>query len=460
MDRLLLLTPTTQQHEFGIWRRLDHRIISDASSHGRVSIDIGDNVFVGNHRHGSLHRVGLWKARVGVWFEGFARGRCKASEACLESCGQRNCVGREWWDVGKGLLRRLSNSLSHRHLLQPGQRVLVAVSGGQDSVSLIYLLCKLQSSWEWKLGIVHCDHQWSPASRSQGSHVHQIAISLGLDYYQAVATRDVSGEGPARAWRYGILQRIAICHGYSAIVTAHTASDRVETLLVNLFRGAGLQGLQSLSWRKLLSPILCLSFRNGFVAEGVVESIERPGEEWRTIEESQISLIRPFLDSSRTEVREFCRLKELPLWLDPTNYHLDVCRNRIRHQLLPYLRKHFKRDIDKSLSRCAEILLNEQQFLESLCEVIRAKAELPYHAKYEGRKLDTVLLQSLPIALQRRIIKQFVENFTGRSIGFDHVERLRVSSLVPGERSQSRMSLPGDVELHFLKGEMLLLYKK
>lgn len=82
------------------------------------------------------------------------------------------------------MVKRMQMTVADRQLLRPGQKVLVAVSGGQDSVCLIRLLSVLRSSWKWTLGIVHCDHQWSASSRLQASHVAQIATGLQIDYLQ------------------------------------------------------------------------------------------------------------------------------------------------------------------------------------------------------------------------------------------------------------------------------------
>lgn len=358
-------------------------------------------------------------------------------------------------------LAKLSATLHKRQLLEPGQKVLVAVSGGQDSVSLIYLLSKLQSTWRWKLGIVHCDHQWAPSSRSQASHVAQIASFLGMDYYQAVATRNVAGESSARSWRYGILQRIASSHGYSAIVTAHTSSDRVETLLHNLFRGTGLHGLLSLTWKRWISYVPGLSSRSGFSKEGTVEFVEDASEGLKVASPSRFALVRPLLDTSRMELKQFCDLWKLPLWPDPSNFSLEIRRNRIRHQLLPFLRKNFQASIDRSLTRWAEILCGEDAFLESLSENIRKEAESRYSNGWgDGAKLDIRLLRSLPIALQRRVIKQFVEKFSDRSLGFDHVERLRLTCVVQDCRDGLHFSLPGRVALRCLGAEFFLRRKE
>ncbi|CAM6092726.1 unnamed protein product [Calypogeia fissa] len=358
------------------------------------------------------------------------------------------------------LLQRLNSTLKDRHLLGPGQKVLLAVSGGQDSVCLMHLLVKLQSRWGWKIGIAHCDHQWSSSARQQAAHVAQMAQGLGLDYYQALTVEAVPGEGVARTWRYGVLQRIAVSHRYEAIVTAHTASDRIETSLFNIFRGSGLQGLQSLTWKRSLSPGLSLSCKSAFQLTKPVESLEDPLEGTVAISKSSISLIRPLLDVTRTELRELREELTLPLWPDPSNTCVDIDRNRIRHELLPYLRKHFNSGVDKSLARWAEILHGEQAYLDCVCDSITAIAVSEIRGpggEEVGRKLNISLLESVPIALQRRILKQFSDGFTRKSLGFDIVERVRQGCGDLSSRKKGlKVSVPGNCYL-FIRDDDLTI---
>ncbi|KAL3684895.1 hypothetical protein R1sor_002917 [Riccia sorocarpa] len=360
------------------------------------------------------------------------------------------------------LVKRLGQAITERQLMRPKQRILVAVSGGQDSVCLLHLMVKLRETWDWSIGVVNCDHQWSASSRQASALVAQLAQSMDLDYYQSVSTRSVLGEGVARTWRYGVLQRVALTHGYEVIVTAHTASDRVETLLYNLFRGSGISGLQSLTWKRSLDSSPSLTFHSAFRPDLIIENYDDPNGE--SIDSSSagsqrsLALVRPLLEVTRSELRELHHQLGLPLWPDPSNHTLDIDRNRIRHELLPYLRKHFNQGVDKSLARWAEILHGEQLYLDNLCRSILSKIESEVEGPGGGRKLDVLLLKSLPIALQRRILKQFSDNVTGKSLGFDAVERLRLAA--SGESSGTRKSLQLSVHGGFtiqLKGDILTI---
>ncbi|MEG4608876.1 tRNA lysidine(34) synthetase TilS, partial [Microcoleus sp. F6_B6] len=160
---------------------------------------------------------------------------------------------------------QLHRTLLHRKILPSNQRLLVAVSGGQDSLCLIKLLLDLQPKWGWNLAIVHCDHRWRSDSEASANHVEQLAKNWGISYYLETASDIPKTEAAARQWRYQALTEIAIAHNYPYIVTGHTASDRAETLLYNLIRGSGADGLSALTWTRPLADfrLPILDFRLG-----------------------------------------------------------------------------------------------------------------------------------------------------------------------------------------------------
>ena len=285
----------------------------------------------------------------------------------------------------QALLYKLNSQLIERRLLNPGQRVLVAVSGGQDSVCLLAMLRQLHCSWHWRLAIVYCDHNWHSGSRLQAAHVSQLATSMSVSYYQTASAQPIHSESVARGWRYQSLQRIATRHRYTAIVTGHSASDRVETLIHHLFRGTGSNGLQSLSWKRRLSAVLTASRRSGKQMERL-ESREASYREAATRMQSghrgaRLQLIRPLLSMTRTELSYLIHQWQLCIWTDLTNRSLEMRRNRIRYQLLPYVRHYFNPQVDRALASWAEIVHAESVYLEALAACIRAEV-----ADHHGRQ--------------------------------------------------------------------------
>ncbi len=293
---------------------------------------------------------------------------------------------------------RCHHTLRQRQLLLPDQRLLVAVSGGQDSLCLIKLLLDLQPKWGWHLAIAHCNHRWRPDSQANAEHVAILAQHWQLPLYSVTAQDIPPTEAQARQWRYQELQAIAAAAGFPNILTGHTASDRAETLLHNLLRGSGADGLQALVWQRYLTP--------------------------------EIRLIRPLLEVTRAETLDFCRQFALPIWEDATNQDLNYRRNRIRQELIPYLQSHFNPRVELALAQTAEILHTEVEYLEAMAsdwlERATAVPESLLASLGESDRpmgLNRQVLRQLAPALQRRVIRQFLQRFLGIAANFEQIEK-------------------------------------
>ncbi|MGB5899870.1 MAG: tRNA lysidine(34) synthetase TilS [Geitlerinemataceae cyanobacterium] len=286
---------------------------------------------------------------------------------------------------------RLHKTLRKRQLLPQNNRILMAVSGGQDSLCLAKLLLDLRSKWHWQLGIVHCNHRWRKDSAANAAHVEKLANSWELPYSQKQATIVVKSEAAARQWRYETFSKLALEKEYSIVVTGHTLSDRAETLLYNLIRGAGADGLQSLTWRRSL-------------VEGV-------------------HLVRPLLEIDRLQTGQFCQEQQLPIWEDSTNQDVHYARNRIRHELLPYLQTHFNSGVEANIAKTAELLRADVEYLESQAQelldrsIARNPSILPLH-------LDRRILRQAPLALQRRAMRQVLATILPCAPTFEQIEKL------------------------------------
>ena len=208
--------------------------------------------------------------------------------------------------------------LAEPTLLPDGTKLLLAVSGGQDSMALLALLQDLQRLHRWELLVWHGDHGWHEGSAAIAFELKQWCEAQG----QAITLSQASSgngsgntrlgkptsEDAARTWRYGELQQLASDQGMD-VVTGHTATDRAETLLLNLARGCDLGGLGSL----------------------------RPQRPLAHNQPDGPQLRRPMLCFSRKETLAICEELGLPIWLDPSNEDTSYARNRIRLEILPVL---------------------------------------------------------------------------------------------------------------------------
>lgn len=307
------------------------------------------------------------------------------------------------WSTTHAGVHRL---LRIRPLLPSGATGLVAVSGGQDSVCLLKLLVDLRPKWGWQLRAVHCDHRWRDDSGANADFVRQLCEGWGVPCQVVTAEADYATEAKARQWRYRVFEDLASQERCTHVVTGHTASDRTETLLYNLLRGSGTDGLQALAWQRPLSKA------------------------------SPISVVRPLLGLTRQQTGEFCRQFDLPIWEDATNQDTRYARNRIRLELLPYLQEHFNPGVDATLANTAELLTAEVELLEAMAEELYEAAVFCPATGEAGWKIQRSPLKAAPLALQRRVLRRALQQVAIAQVSFEHVEKL-VALLAAPNGSQS-----------------------
>jgi tRNA(Ile)-lysidine synthase len=305
---------------------------------------------------------------------------------------------------------QLHQSLIDRQLLPIGANVLLGVSGGQDSLCLGQLLKDLQSRWKWQLAIAHCDHGWVQ-DVGIADRVEQVTAKWMLPFHCETTANLPETEAAAREWRYQSLVRIAEQNGSTYLVTAHTQTDRAETFLYNLVRGAGADGLCAMNWRRQLTPT--------------------------------ISLVRPLLEISQIQTGEFCQEYQLPVWEDAYNHDLKYARNRLRKEIFPRLAADFNPQVESHLAHTAELLRADVEYLEALAREWYQQAN-----DEQGVKLDRVILQSIPLSLQRRVIRQFLAQSLNQMPTFSQIEATIVLINAPNRTRTStfRNGLAAEVD--------------
>ena len=327
------------------------------------------------------------------------------------------------------ILRKVLNSLSRHRLLPVGSRVLIAVSGGQDSLALSETLRELQSrDSRWSgLSLVHCDHCW-PGDEGISSHVSSYAssASLRLHLVHALSRNEVVPvtERGGREWRYSAISEVAEKHGYTDVVTGHTKTDLAETVLFNLVQGTGPDGLASLTWSRKID-----SGRN-------------------------VRLVRPLLDVSRRETEMFCKERGIDVWHDDYNNHMKYARNVIRKSVFPIL-KDINPQVENALARTAHILREESNEME-----LKAQCSFGYFVVRNGNMviLNRTALKECEIATQRRILRMTLRRYTEishTSSIFTQVENLR--ALLHARIGERSPSLPGGAQAHVLDEQSIVL---
>ena len=316
------------------------------------------------------------------------------------------------------VLDSIRHNIEQHKMLAPGDRVVVAVSGGQDSLCLLHVLKLLAGEMRLELHVAHLNHGLRGAdSDADAAFVQQTAAEWGIaatvasgDVLTYRKERRLSLEDAARRVRYAFLQRVAAGVGAAAIATGHTSDDQVETIIMHWLRGAGAGGLLG------MLPVQPLA--------------------------SGVRLIRPLLDATRAETGSYCRENRLAPRYDLSNDDRAIPRNYVRHSVLPALDK-VATAARANILRAARILADEDVYMQQQVDA----AWQALAREEEGVvSIERAGLQALPVALQRRLLRQAWQLVTGSydDLSWLHIERAMevMDGPVGGE-----MSLPHDMRV-------------
>jgi tRNA(Ile)-lysidine synthase len=292
------------------------------------------------------------------------------------------------------LLKQVEAAVTERHLLGRGQTILAAVSGGVDSMVLLHLLHALAPKHRWQMVVAHFNHRLrGRASDADERMVRRTADRLGwpcvmgeAKVREQAAKAGLSIEMAARKSRHEFLAQTARRHRAAVIALAHHADDQVELFFLRLLRGTGGEGLAGMKWRGP-SPV-----------------------------DPAVGLARPLLDVTKQELLAFARENHVEFREDATNAGTDILRNRIRHQLLPLLRRRYQPAVDSLVLRLMEIAGAEGEFAGEAAKGFRNPKAAGW---LSGRSFD-----DLPLAVQRKVVQQQLTAF-GLLPDFELIEQLR-----------------------------------
>ena len=322
------------------------------------------------------------------------------------------------------LLQQVRRTIRRHDLCPAGTRLLVALSGGSDSVALTFILRDLAATGAFSVaGLAHFNHHLRPTADRDEQFCRALAARLelpivvgGTDVREYAASERLGIEEAARRARYAFLYRTATDVGADRIAVGHTLDDQAETFLLKLIRGAGLTGLGGIYPRRE-------------------------------------ALVRPLLDSSRAELRNYLATRREPWVDDESNTDLTNARNRVRHRVIPELDAAYGGPTTASIARAAALAREDGAWLSDLAD--KRYRELA-SIDDQGICFLAAELTTEPEPIRRRILLKALRDVAGlREVSLEHVEA--AADILNG--SSAGADLPA-ARLELRRGKLVLVRKR
>jgi tRNA(Ile)-lysidine synthase len=334
--------------------------------------------------------------------------------------------------IAEKLEDKVYRFIEEHNLFYPGEKVVVAVSGGADSVCLLYILNNLKPKLNISLHVAHLNHGLrNKESDNDARFVTRLTKKMGLPLTvrrEGVAeykkNKKCTLEEAAREKRYEFFADVVNKEDAECVAVAHTRDDNVETILMHILRGSGISGLRG------LLPVSILQFGK---------------------EKLAMNVVRPLLLLSRAEVEEYCDYLKIKPRVDSSNMSITFTRNRIRLELLPQLRTYNPR-VDEALLRLSSIADEETRFLDEQASQLWSEIVEEYGSAVS---LDIKKVVHLPEIIQRQILRWAVKYLRGST---KDIESLHVEDMIKfiSKPAGKTLCLPQGLRLHTEHNKLIL----
>jgi tRNA(Ile)-lysidine synthase len=305
-------------------------------------------------------------------------------------------------------------SITKYAMISGGEKILIGLSGGPDSVCLLHVLHALKDKFMTELHAIYIDHGLRPGEtpneidfcRMQARKLNIPFITKAIDVKSCAKKQKTSIQDAARHLRYRLLEETAYETNAHKIALAHTADDQAETVLMRLFRGSGPTGLAG------IPPV-------------------------------RKNIIRPLIEIERKEIEEFLSHEKLDFVIDSSNLKIDYLRNRIRLSLMPMI-KELNPDITETLAKTASIFRDEEKYFG----IIVTKTLMKLISRKTDTRIELFLspFESMDKVILRKVLRRAIDETKGlRGISFIHIED--IAELIKKGKPGDRLYLPKGIRV-------------
>ena len=322
------------------------------------------------------------------------------------------------------MIKKVEDFIIDNNMIKAEEKILVALSGGPDSVCLLHILYSLKEKLNINLGAIHINHMLRGEEALEDErYVSDICEKLGIDCYieridinKVASENNISLEMAGREERYKAFENIRERYGYDKIAVAHNANDQAETILMRMMRGTGLEGLVGIK----------------AVREG--------------------GIIRPILCLNRNEIESYCAENHLMPRIDKSNMERVYSRNKVRLDILPYMKENFNSNVTESIVRMSNSLKCDNEFIEE--EALKQFRNIS--CINEGNlEIKIEKFKNLHKSLKSRIIRHGIKNVLGDTNFIDQKHIEEVIDLEGENKIDKRIVLPRGLFVYRQKGKLL-----
>jgi len=312
------------------------------------------------------------------------------------------------------MIERVLDTIKKYNLIEYGDKIVVGISGGPDSVCLLHILHRLIPEYGIELYALHVNHMLRGEDADLDElFVKEFCNSLGVplrviasDINKISESSGISLEEAGREVRYRAFEQYAADVGASKIAVAHNKNDLVETVLMNIIRGSGLEGLTGIDYRR--------------------------GK-----------IIRPLLDIDRKDIEDYCRQNNLSPRIDLSNLENKYTRNKVRLDLIPYITRMFNVDVVESVYRLAALLKDDNDLIEKVA--LEVYSSCVTSRKPDMVSLDIARLKKNHVSLVKRVLRNAIREVKGNIKGIESKHIDMVMDLMESGKTGLEIHLPGRI---------------
>ncbi len=294
------------------------------------------------------------------------------------------------------MLDKVIKTINKYNLIQNGDRIVIGVSGGPDSICLLHILNKIKEQYNIQLFVAHINHMIRENAKIDEEYVKKFCKDLDIPVYvkhievlDIAKQQKIGTEEAGRNARYEFFDEILKKTNSNKIAIAHNSNDKAETVIMNILRGSGISGLKGIEPQR------------------------------------ENKYIRPLIECTRDEIEKYCKQNNLETRHDESNDENVYSRNKIRNIVIPYIKKEFNNNIINTINRLSEVATEESEYINKIVE--KEYNNICIKAEADSIELDLKKFNSLDIVIKRRMILYVINKLQNHTKG---IERTNIEDII------------------------------